>query len=245
MATEYKKFKERKELDASYSTANGVRLRINCHYERGNPSLSARIIPNIVPKLEDIGLEELEYLCDETDGLILFIGPTGAGKSTSLAAMVQHIALHKGGNIVTLEDPIEFIFTSEKGLIRQRQLGTDFHEFPAALRGVLRQDPNIIVVGEMRDLETIAAALTLAETGHLVFATLHTPNAVQTVDRIVDVFPPFQQQQIRTQPFPLSSCHRRAEASTVRSRRSYRPARGTDQHYCPLQTSSEITAHRS
>lgn len=198
-AAAYKTYKEDKEIDAGYSTSTGVRLRINCSYEQGNPSLVARIIPDGVPSLEDIGIAELEYLCDAAEGLILFTGPTGAGKSTSLAAMIQHIATHKGGHIVTLEDPIEFIFSSDKGLIRQRQLGRDFHEFPAALRGVLRQDPNIIMIGEMRDLETIAAALTLAETGHLVFATLHTPNAVQTVDRIVDVFPPHQQQQIRTQ----------------------------------------------
>lgn len=198
-AAKYKQFKEEKEMDTSYSTPTGIRLRINCHYERGNSSLAARIIPDKVPSLEDIGIEDLEYLCDEKEGLILFTGPTGAGKSTSLAAMIQHIATHKGGHIVTLEDPVEFVFKSEKGLIRQRQLGRDFLEFPAALRGVLRQDPNIIMVGEMRDLETIAAALTLAETGHLVFATLHTPNAMQTIDRIVDVFPPHQQQQIRTQ----------------------------------------------
>ncbi len=113
--------------------------------------------------------------------------------------MLQHIAEHKGGNIITLEDPIEFIFESKKGLIKQRQFGSDFHSFPEAMKRILRQDPDIIMVGEMRDLETISAALTLAETGHLVFATLHTPNAIQTVDRIVDVFPPHQQQQVRTQ----------------------------------------------
>lgn len=198
-ASQYKEFKEKREIDAGYSTSNGVRLRINCHFERGNPALAARIIPTHIPKLEDIGLGDLEYLCDYTQGLILFTGPTGAGKSTSLASMIQHIGAHKGGNIITLEDPIEFIFKSEMGLVRQRQFGTDFLSFPEALKRVLRQDPDIIMVGEMRDLETIAAALTLAETGHLVFATLHTPNAVQTVDRIVDVFPPYQQQQIRTQ----------------------------------------------
>lgn len=195
----HKRFKEQKELDASYSTRSGIRLRLNCHYERGNPGLAARIIPTEIPSLEDIGLEELEDLCDEEEGLILFTGPTGSGKSTSLASMIQHISEHHGGHIITLEDPIEFSFQSDKALIRQRQFGSDFTSFPEALKRVLRQDPDIIMVGEMRDLETIAAALTLAETGHLVFATLHTPNAVQTVDRIVDVFPPHQQQQIRTQ----------------------------------------------
>lgn len=198
-AARYKEFQDNKEMDASFSTSSGVRLRINCHYERGNPGLAARIIPTSIPKLEDIGLDDLEYLCDYEEGLILFTGPTGAGKSTSLAAMVQHIGEAHGGNIITLEDPIEFIFQSKQGLVRQRQFGTDFVSFPEAMKRVLRQDPDIIVVGEMRDLETIAAALTMAETGHLVFATLHTPNAVQTVDRIVDVFPPHQQQQIRTQ----------------------------------------------
>ena len=198
-AAAYKQFETEREIDASYSTKNGVRLRVNCHFERGNPGLVARIIPTVIPTLEDIGLGDLQSLCEYTQGLILFTGPTGAGKSTSLASMVQHISQHKGGHIVTLEDPIEFIFESEQALIRQRQFGSDFLYFPEALKRVLRQDPDIIMVGEMRDLETIAAALTMAETGHLVFATLHTPNAVQTIDRIVDVFPPHQQSQIRTQ----------------------------------------------
>lgn len=196
---QYKELKEKKELDAGYSTTSGIRLRMNCHYERGNLGLVARIIPTIIPTLEEMGLSHLEYLCEESQGLILFTGPTGAGKSTSMASMIQNIAAHKGGHIITIEDPIEFLFSSDKGLIRQRQFGSDFFSFPDALKHVLRQDPDIIMVGEMRDLETIAAALTLAETGHLVFATLHTPNAMQTVDRIVDVFPPYQQQQIRTQ----------------------------------------------
>lgn len=195
----YKTFTEEKEIDSSYSTKRGIRLRINCHFERGNPGLAVRIISTDIPTLAEIGLGDVEHLCSHKEGLILFTGPTGAGKSTSLAAMIQHIATKRGGHIITLEDPIEFIFQSDKGLIRQRQFGSDFLSFPEALKRVLRQDPDIIMVGEMRDLETIAAALTLAETGHLVFATLHTPNAAQTVDRIVDVFPPHQQSQIRTQ----------------------------------------------
>ncbi len=195
----FKRYTDEKEIDCSYSTGTGLRMRINCHFERGNPGLAARLIPTKIPSLAEIGLESIEHLCEAQEGLILFTGPTGAGKSTSLAAMIQHIAASRGGHIVTLEDPIEFIFESDKGLIRQRQLGSDFLAFPEALKRVLRQDPDIIMVGEMRDLETISAALTLAETGHLVFATLHTPNAVQTVDRIVDVFPPHQQTQIRTQ----------------------------------------------
>lgn len=196
----YKEFLRLKEMDAAYSLKNGVRLRVNCHYERGYPGLVARLIPDSIPTLDSIGVtEELRALCTLHEGLILFTGPTGAGKSTSLAAMIQGINAERSVNIVTLEDPIEFIFPKGKSLIRQRQLGQDFLSFGEALRHVLRQDPDIIMLGEMRDLETIAAALTLAETGHLIFATLHTPNSAQTVDRIIDVFPPHQQQQIRTQ----------------------------------------------
>lgn len=198
--TQYKRFEQEKEIDASYSTKSGLRLRINCHYERGNPGLVARLIPEEIPSLEDLHLEHLEDLCYEDSGLILFTGPTGTGKSTSMASMLQHMADTKPGHIVTLEDPIEFVFKpGEEGLVRQRQMGTDFTSFPEAMRRVLRQDPDVIMVGEMRDLETISAALTLAETGHVVFATLHTPNAIQTIDRMVDVFPPYQQSQVRAQ----------------------------------------------
>jgi len=195
-----KKLKEQREIDTSYTLKGGTRLRINCHYERGNKSLAARIVPKEVPTLEELGYaSHMLDLCALNEGLILFTGPTGAGKSTSMAAMIQHINTERAENIVTLEDPIEFIFSQGKSVIRQREYGLDFLSFPEALKRVLRQDPNIVMVGEMRDLETIAAALTLAETGHLIFATLHTPNAVQSVNRIIDVFPPHQQQQIRTQ----------------------------------------------
>lgn len=191
---------EKRELDASYSLKDGVRLRINCHFERDEPGLAARIIPTGIPSLEEIGLSMIaEGLCNQSEGLVLFTGPTGAGKSTSLASIIHTINQTRPVHIVTLEDPIEFLFPTGKGIIRQRQFGSDFLSFPEALRHVLRQDPDIVMIGEMRDQETIAAALTLAETGHLVLATLHTPNAVQTVDRIVDVFSPHQQQQIRTQ----------------------------------------------
>ena len=173
---------------------------MNCHFEKGSPGLVARLIPERIPKPEEIGFTELVgNLCLLEEGLILFTGPTGAGKSTSLAVMIQNINETRAEHVITMEDPIEFIFPKGKSVIRQRQFGQDFLSFPEALRRVLRQDPDIIVVGEMRDLETIAAALTLAETGHLIFATLHTPNAVQTVDRIVNVFPPHQQSQIRLQ----------------------------------------------
>ncbi|MDA1208894.1 MAG: PilT/PilU family type 4a pilus ATPase [bacterium] len=195
-----KKFKEQKEIDSSYEVKDGTRLRINCHFERGYQGLVARTIPQDIPTLEEIGLGEVaEELCNLSNGLVLFTGPTGSGKSTSLAAMIQHISTQRPAHIVTLEDPIEFVFPKGQGVIRQRQFGQDFHSFADALKHVLRQDPDIVMVGEMRDLETIAAALTLAETGHLIFGTLHTPSAVQTIDRIVDVFPPHQQNQIRTQ----------------------------------------------
>ncbi|MFA7682470.1 MAG: PilT/PilU family type 4a pilus ATPase [Candidatus Peribacteraceae bacterium] len=199
-AKQFDVLKDRREIDVSYGISNGVRLRVNCHYERGNLGLAARLIPTEIPSLQDIGFTDvMRDLCTLSEGLILFTGPTGAGKSTSMAAMIQHINTQRATSIVTLEDPIEFLFPAGKSAIRQRQYGEDFRSFSEALKRVLRQDPNIIMVGEMRDIETIAAALTLAETGHLILATLHTPNAVQTIDRIIDVFPSHQQQQIRTQ----------------------------------------------
>ena len=200
-ADDYKKFQEENEVDASYAVDADLRLRINCLVERGNPSLAARLIPQAIPSLEDCGIEgPLADLCKIKEGLILFTGPAGVGKSTSMAAMISAIQAERAVNIITMEDPIEFVFPpAEKGIVRQRQLGDDFSSFGEALRRVLRQDPDIVMVGEMRDLETIAAVLTLAETGHLVFATLHTPNAMQTIDRIVDVFPPHQQAQVRSQ----------------------------------------------
>lgn len=198
---QYKQFEQDKEIDLSHTVGDTVRLRVNCHFERGVPSMAARIIPNTIPTLEEVGLTgQLEFLLELTEGLILFTGPAGVGKSTSMAAMISEIRKRRPSNIVTLEDPIEFLFPREgEGIVRQRQYGEDFSSFSEALRRVLRQDPDIVMVGEMRDLETIAAALTLAETGHLVFGTLHTPNAMQTIDRIVDVFPPHQQAQVRSQ----------------------------------------------
>ncbi len=196
----YAKFEEEREADFSYGLEDGVRLRVNCHFEKGNSSLSARIVPTKIPSLDDIGFtDSLKGLCGLSDGLILFTGPTGHGKSTSVAAIIEHINSDRARNIITLEDPIEFIFPIGKSLIRQRQFGEDFYSFPEALKRVVRQDPNIIMVGEMRDHETVAAALTLAETGHLILATLHTPNAIQAVNRIIDMFPAHQQNQIRSQ----------------------------------------------
>lgn len=195
-----KQLSEKREVDTAFALDNGTRLRINCHYERENPGLVARIIPSVIPTVADLGLDQIaEYVGSLREGLVLFTGPTGAGKSTSLASLIGHISAQRAESIVTLEDPIEFLFPSSASVIRQRQLGQDFLSFPEALKRILRQDPNIVMVGEMRDPETIAAALTLAETGHLILATLHTPNAIQTIDRIIDVFPPYQQPQIRSQ----------------------------------------------
>lgn len=199
-ADAWKRFLQDREIDTSFALEDGLRLRVNCHFERGQPGLVARLIPSRIPSLADIGLAGVaEPFCALREGLILFTGPTGSGKSTSLAAMIQFINTQRAASIVTLEDPIEFLIPPGKSVVRQRELNSDFLSFPEALRHVLRQDPNVIMVGEMRDLETIATALTLAETGHLILATLHTPNAVQAIDRIVDVFPPHQQAQVRSQ----------------------------------------------
>jgi twitching motility protein PilT len=196
----YKRFQQNREIDSSYELRSGVRLRINCSYERGHVSLVGRIIPTTIPSLEELGLQELaDRFLQLREGLVLFTGPTGSGKSTSLASILTALQASRPVNTITLEDPIEFLLPSSLGIVRQRQYGEDFLSFAEALKHVLRQDPNVVLVGEMRDPETIAAALTLAETGHLIFATLHTPNAVQTVDRIIDVFPSHQQSQVRSQ----------------------------------------------
>ncbi len=193
------KFYKNKDLDFGYSIDN-YRFRINLFYERGNISFVARVIRELRPSLEDVGMPEVIYkLLGARQGMILLTGPTGCGKSTSLAAMINYLNDNFSYNIITLEDPIEYIFSSSKSIIVQRQLDSDMETFASGLKHVLRQDPNVIMVGEMRDLETISTALTLAETGHLVLATLHTFNAAQTVDRIIDVFPPYQQGQVRAQ----------------------------------------------
>jgi twitching motility protein PilT len=193
------KFKKNKDLDFSISSANG-RFRVNLSYEKNNPKLVARIISNKMPTLEDINMPEItKKILNHKQGLVLVTGPTGCGKSTTLAAMVDYINKTRRANIITLEDPIEFLFKPYKSIITQRELGTDMISFESGLKHVLRQDPDVIMVGEMRDLETIAAAVTLAETGHLILATLHTYSAVQTIDRIIDIFPPHQQTQIKSQ----------------------------------------------
>ncbi len=197
---QYEKFLEKGDIDCSFAFDDGTRFRINCHMVMGELAFSARLVPQVIPTIDDVRLPStVMNLCRNMDGLVLFTGPTGAGKSTSMAAIINQINKERLINIITLEDPIEFIFQSDKALISQRELETDFRTFPDGLRHVLRQDPDIVMVGEMRDLESISLALTLAETGHLVLATLHTPSAMQTLDRIIDVFPPHQQMQVRLQ----------------------------------------------
>lgn len=193
------RFNSTKELDLGYALGS-FRFRVNLHFERGNVGLVARVINDVIPDLEAVGMPKIVYnLLGLKQGLILLTGPTGCGKSTSLAAMLNYINENRFCNIITLEDPIEFIFEPKKSLIIQRQLGSDMLSFSSGLKHALRQDPNVIMVGEMRDLETIATTITLAETGHLVMATLHTYNAAQTIDRIIDIFPPHQQGQVRMQ----------------------------------------------
>lgn len=198
-AEQRERFEREKDLDFSYSL-NGARFRINLCYERGNIAMVARVIPSVIPSFHDLLIpDSIADLITSYSGLVLITGPTGSGKSTTLASMVERINNERSVSIVTLEDPIEFLFASKKARITQRELGGDMHAFSDGLKHVLRQDPNVIMVGEMRDPETIATTLTLAETGHLVFSTLHTPSAAQAVDRIIDSFPPYQQSQIRSQ----------------------------------------------
>ncbi|MFH0952306.1 MAG: type IV pilus twitching motility protein PilT [Patescibacteria group bacterium] len=188
-----------RELDMSYSL-DGSRFRVNVSWGLENMSMAARVISNDIPTLPSLGMPKIVYdLLKLKQGLILVTGPTGCGKSTSLAGMIDLINHERNEHIITLEDPIEFVYKPAKSIIHQRQLGSDMLTFPEGLKHILRQDPNVILVGEMRDLETIASTITLAETGHLVLATLHTLNAAQTVDRIIDVFPPYQQPQVRLQ----------------------------------------------
>lgn len=188
------------ECDFSYALTGHARFRVNVFFQRGNVGAALRIIPMQIRTLEELGLpQSLEILAKKPRGLILVTGPTGSGKSTTLASLINIINETKSHHIITIEDPIEFIHNHKKSLINQREVGSDTKSFANALKYVLRQDPDVILVGEMRDLETISAALTAAETGHLVFATLHTQDAPQTIDRIIDVFPPHQQQQVRIQ----------------------------------------------
>jgi twitching motility protein PilT len=188
------------EIDFAYGLKGIGRFRVNVYRERGNYAAALRTVNSTVPSIEVLGLPDVcRELCHRTKGLILVTGPTGSGKSTTLAAMIDYINTHKSEHILTIEDPIEFMHRSKNSVIHQRELGADTKSFANALKSALREDPDVILLGELRDLETIALALTAAETGHVVFGTLHTSSAMQTVDRIVDAFPAGQQQQIRVQ----------------------------------------------
>ena len=189
-----------KEVDFSFAFGNYGRFRVNAFHERGNLAAALRLIPSKIRTLEE--LEMPKVLMDFTKfprGLVLVTGPTGSGKSTTLAAMLDKINTEQSKHILTIEDPIEYAHHSKKSIVVQREIHYDTYSFSAALRSSLRQDPDVVLIGEMRDLETIAAAVTIAETGHLVLATLHTNSAAQSIDRMIDVFPPHQQQQIRVQ----------------------------------------------
>ncbi len=188
------------ELDCSYGVGGLGRFRVNVYKDRGSYAAALRAINDDIPSFEQLQLPHIvKEICDRPKGLVLVTGPTGSGKSTTLAAMIDYINTHHAHHILTIEDPIEFLHTSKRSIVHQRELGQDTRSFDNALRSALREDPDVVLVGEMRDLETIRLALTAAETGHLVMGTLHTSSAMQTVDRIVDVFPPEQQQQIRIQ----------------------------------------------
>ena len=194
------KFKDNLEIDIAYSVPGLGRFRCNVFQQRGTVGLVLRVIPVKIMTVRELGLPVvLEKISQEQRGLILCTGTTGSGKSTTLAAMVREINAARRCHIITIEDPIEFLHKNKLSIVIQREVGSDTHSFTNALKHVLRQDPDVILIGEMRDLETIASAVTAAETGHLVFATLHTTSAAQSVDRIVDVFPPHQQNQVRLQ----------------------------------------------
>jgi twitching motility protein PilT len=194
------RLKVNKEVDFSLSFSDKARFRVNAYTQRGTPALSFRMIPLEIPKIDDLGLPKIIHSFTALkQGFILVTGPTGHGKSTTLAAILDEINQTRAEHIVTIEDPIEFLLRPDSSVISQREMGGDTHSWRIALRSVLREDPNVVMVGEMRDYETMASALTVAETGHLVFSTLHTNSASQTVDRIVDVFPEEQQHQVRLQ----------------------------------------------
>ncbi len=197
---QFEELNEKGQIDTSYSRSGIGRFRVNAYKQRGSYAMAIRVIPLLVPTIDELGLPSIIKDISRTNrGLILVTGPTGSGKSTTLASMVNLINEEKNYHIITLEDPIEYLHRHNKSIVNQREIGTDTNSFSEALRSALRQDPDVILVGEMRDLDTISIALTAAETGHLVLSTLHTIGAAKTIDRIIDVFPPYQQQQIRIQ----------------------------------------------
>lgn len=192
------RFETEQEFDISYDLPSISRFRMNVHYELRKVAATIRVVPHAIPDAAQLGFDETIYaLTHLNNGLVLVTGPSGSGKSTTLAAMIDIINTERRSHIITIEDPVEFVFTPKQSIIEQREVDIDTRSFSAALKRVLRQDPNVILVGEMRDLETFRATLTAAETGHLVLSTLHTTSAAQTVDRIIDMFPPHQQNEAR------------------------------------------------
>ncbi|MFN7251641.1 MAG: type IV pilus twitching motility protein PilT [Anaerobacillus sp.] len=197
---QYEAFEKQGELDFCFELETICRFRVNIFKQKNSVGLVCRIINSKIPTFEDLKLPEVcKYFAKQTQGLLLVTGPTGSGKSTTLAAIIDYINQNMSKHILTLEDPIEYLHHHKRSIVNQREIGQDSQSFAIGLRAALRQDPDIILVGEMRDVETISTAITAAETGHLVLATLHTTSAAQTIDRIIDVFPADQQQQIRTQ----------------------------------------------
>ena len=195
-----KRFDDGNDVDMTYAMENGQRQRVNVFRQQNSIAAVLRVINTRIPTFEELQLPEmLRHLAYEPRGLVLITGPTGSGKSTTLAAMIDLINSYRATHILTIEDPVEYVYEMKKSFIHQREIGTDVESFDLALRSAMREDPDVILVGEMRDYETISAAITAAETGHLVLSTLHTTGASSTVDRIIDVFPPHSQQQIRTQ----------------------------------------------
>ncbi len=195
------------EIDFSYSIPKAGRYRVNAYKQRGTVSAAIRLVGTVIPKPNELGIpRSVVDLINKQRGLVLVTGPTGSGKSTTLASILDQINETKEKHIITLEDPIEYLHTHKKAMVNQREIGTDSHSYATALRAALREDPDVILVGEMRDLETISIAITAAETGHLVFSTLHTTGAASTIDRVIDVFPPHQQQQIRVQLAMVLEC---------------------------------------
>ncbi len=193
-------FKDRQTVDFSYAYKDNIRFRVNAYRQKGVMSVAMRSIPNRIPTLEELGLPTaLRRFSERRQGLVLMVGPTGHGKSTALASLINEINQNRAEHILTIEDPVEFVFTPAKSMVSQREVYVDTPDFATGLKAALREDINVVLVGEMRDLESMTSALTIAETGHLVFATLHTNDAAQSIDRIVDVFPPEQQQQVRGQ----------------------------------------------
>lgn len=189
-----------REIDFSFGISDLSRFRVNAYYQRGSMALAIRCVPYIIPTPQELNLPPVvSELCERPRGLILVCGPTGSGKSTTLAAMIEYINTHVRKHIITVEDPIEYLHSHKKCMINQRELHSDTLSMVRALRSVLREDPDVVMIGEMRDLETMEAALIIAETGHLTLATLHTDSCIQSINRIIDVFPPHQQNQVRTQ----------------------------------------------